>query len=193
MLTFFGCLQNCYAQRKTSRVPKGAVYVASSPGNSISKSLGGAQAVYVAGPPEKITVDIDHLQLTGDLDNGIIVLTGFNVSGKKVTAPQFVIFEFVSYFSRARYNSIRHLTILVDGESKLSKVLPLTVSSKQGEKIGPFTEVMNTSIPYSTFLAIAKGRTVTFRLGTLDLPLTDTQLHLIRDMQSLIDAGMTFP
>ena len=173
MLTFFGCLQNCYAQRKTSRVPKGAVYV--------------------VGPPEKITVDIDHLQLTGDLDNGIIVLTGFNVSGKKVTAPQFVIFEFVSYFNRARYNSIRHLTILVDGESKLSKDLPLTVSSKQGDKIGPFTEVMNTSIPYAAFLAIAKGRTVTFRLGTLDLPLTDPQLHLIRDMQSIIDAGMTFP
>jgi hypothetical protein len=145
-----------------------------------------AAAAYDATRDET-RVSINHLQLYGDLDDGLILMPEFVVSGRKLRAPESVDFEFISYSKRLVFAGDRRLTLVVDGARVATKKPRLATAGRGAD--GTYSEVISHRLSYKEFLRLVDGREIKLRLGSKEIEPGEENLRLLREMKACVDDG----
>ncbi|MCA1818116.1 MAG: hypothetical protein LC746_17360 [Acidobacteria bacterium] len=134
------------------------------------------------------TVSVNHIQLYGTIDDGLMLLPEFYVRGRKVSAPDSVDFEFLSYSKRRVFSEDDRLSVFADGEKLLAARKPRISTNGRGVD-GTYSEIISHTLSYKEFARIADAREVKFKLGPKEIVLDDEQLGLLRGMKACVDRG----
>jgi hypothetical protein len=136
-------------------------------------------------PRDQTTVSVNHLQLYGTLDDGLVLLPEFVVSGRKIKPPEWVDFEFVSYSKRPVFTEDRRLTLFADG-AKVTTKKPRLSTTGQGVD-GTYSEVISHRLSYKEFLRLVNGGDAKLQLGAKEIELSAAHLRLLREMKDCVD------
>jgi hypothetical protein len=145
-----------------------------------------AKAVY-SEPQNTTMVLVNNLQLSGDLNKGLILIPSFTIRGEKIVPPERVDLEFASYEERKVFVNDRNISIVVDNKSVDTGSARLVSSGKTAE--GYSSEFLSHQITYQQFLQIVNGQEVELKLGRKVIRLTDEHLRLLREMKKCIEAS----
>ncbi len=145
-----------------------------------------ARASYLEAQ-NKTVVDVNNLQLYGDLNKGLILVPSFTVQGKKIVRPEWVDLEFASYEDRRTFASNRRIAIVVDNKSVDSGNARFISTGKTAE--GYVSEFLSHSITYEQFLQVVNGQEVELKLGPKVIRLTPEHLRLLRELKACVDAS----
>jgi hypothetical protein len=147
------------------------------------------QATAVYSPERKQTdVVIGRLQLEGDLNNGLVLLTHFTVPGdatgvkRSSSYPTIVSFDFSSYSEKSMFPGAPKITFLVDGKVAFETSEQFS-TSKYGEQ---FSEYLSLGIPYPAFRRMTAGKKLTLRIGDREYEFTGEQLAALREMTQYV-------
>lgn len=129
-------------------------------------------------------VVINHLQLEGDLNFGLIVVPHFSVPGdstefrRSPSYPQSVQFDFSSYSEKSQFPGAPKITFLVDGRVVFETSAQFS-TSKFDEK---FTEYLSLPVPYPAFRRMTGGKKLMLRMGDREYEFTGEQVAALREM-----------
>jgi hypothetical protein len=114
----------------------------------------------------------------------------FYVNGPSIVPPRKVLLRFTSKSTAQLYKDECELEIRSEAGTYLWQALPVThESAKKGGARG-VVERLETDIPYSVFLKLVTSKSVTLRVGVEEIPLTESQMSALRDMQRCIQDGV---
>lgn len=146
------------------------------------------KAVAAYDEPRDVTrISINHLQLYGDLDDGLILMPEFAVSGRQIRAPEYVDLEFISYSKRQVFADDQRLTLFVDGARVATKKPRLFTTGRGAD--GTYSEVISHRLSYKEFLRLVGGREVKLQLGPKEIEPGEGNLRLLREMKGCADEG----
>src|SRR5436190_20037445 len=78
------------------------------------EEIGTATAYLIPNGGDKISGEVEYLQIYGDMKDGLILSPSFTVAGKELREPDFVKFYLVSYFMKSEFRSMSKLSIIAD-------------------------------------------------------------------------------
>ena len=116
----------------------------------------------------------------------------FTYSGRTLSAqPKRVLFSLISTSEDWKYTDFRKPTALVDGKrlelGPLEHVPSFTVNAPANSNSDDYIrQEIAISLPYQTFLQIAKGKKVQIRMGPREFKLEKNHLEALRDLASRI-------
>lgn len=160
------------------------------PFEQVKKEVGTAWLVYFPFFNQLHVMPAEHLQLYGDLDNGMILLPKFTIHGKKVVAPKTVEFQFVSYSDKKLFTINRKLTITVDDKTIFELITKLGLSKVHDDN--SVTEAIVVHIPFATFVQLVNAKAAKIQLGVKNFELSSNQLSVLNDMKRSVDEGISF-
>jgi hypothetical protein len=143
-----------------------------------------ATSTYYKGE-NKTEVFVNHLQLYGTVNRGLILIPSFMTPGNQVRAPEWIDLEFASYSDRKQFVVNRKLSLEADGKLIFSGDARPVSSGETAD--GGVSEFLSQHISYGQFLQLINGTQVHGRLGEKDFTLTDEQLAALREMKQCID------
>lgn len=154
------------------------------------KHLGAATASYF--PSRKhVTVQAAPLRVAGETQNGVVLIPSFIVRGKKVVEPKLVNLQFIVDSPAAAPAPLRRVQVFSKSREVASGVPALVSVSKPVD--GSVTRVLMYKLPYGKFLQMLAGQEVSIRLGQVEFDITEEQLDALRDLQRMVDEGISFP
>ena len=161
--------------------------IAAAPPPGVGAAAKKPTASYSAFTRETV-VSLNHLQIYGDLNDGLVLLPSFAVRGEKVTAPQSVDFEFVSYSKRRIFADDGRLSVAADGRELFARRGPRLATHGLGQD-GTHAEVIKHRLSYQEFLRLAGAQSVKMKLGPKEFELTREHLRALRGLKDCVDAG----
>jgi hypothetical protein len=114
----------------------------------------------------------------------------FTHPGQSPSAPpERVLISLISTSGDWKYTDFRKLTASVDGKrlklGPLVRAPSFTVSAPSDSSVNDSTrQEIAISLPYGTFLRIAKGKKVRIRMGPREFRLEESHLEALRDLVS---------
>jgi len=195
-LIIFVCSVATFAQKKKKiNPPKETLPIIGTIGGGSEiktekKELGNAELIYTSVVNQLDVSIIGHIQLYGDLKDGMILLPKFILRGKKVIAPKTVEFQFISYSNKKLFTTDRKLKISIDDKIIFEIIPTLPISKIHDDQT--VTEVMVAQIPYSKFTELVTAKPAKAEIGSKGFALSAQQLGVLKDMKRCVDEGISF-
>lgn len=150
--------------------------------------LSGCPAAVYSAELKHTDVVINRLQLEGDLNNGLTLLTHFTVPGdatglrRSSSYPAIVSFDFSSFSEKSMFPGAPKITFLADGKVAFETSEQFS-TSKYGEE---FSETLSLGIPYPAFRRMIGGKRLSLRIGDREYEFTSDQLAALREMTQYV-------
>jgi hypothetical protein len=205
VLTFcFGVVQSMYRMANPVEIPNHGVFDTpdsmesnidervKSPDRGLSESpvaqVAGAHVTY-SEDDDQISASTGYSQLRGDLVNGLIMVPSFRVKGRRLKAPDSVLFEFASFFTNTEFHGMTMLRIIADKKLVYQRQLRIISRTMPSEANSTQTEEAEADISYSLFQRLCESKHVEFSFGDLTTPAPEEALVKFKELQRLIDQG----
>jgi hypothetical protein len=114
----------------------------------------------------------------------------FYVSNPSIVPPRKVLLRFTSKSPAQFYEDVCELEIRSEAGTYLWQALPVSHESAPKGGARGVVERLGTDIPYSAFLKLVTSKSATLRVGGEEIPLTESQMSALRDMQRCIQDGV---
>lgn len=146
----------------------------------------------------KTDISITRIQLEGDMKRGVALVPHFTVSGDArilgaaTTAPDFVVFDFASYFDKPAFTASPALEIYCDGKLALkgfAQLMPTTASGME-ESVGQFLSVQ---VSFKLLQRMASSRRVRIILGQKQFELLPDDIHALARMAAYVPGSNPMP
>jgi len=130
-------------------------------------------------------VQIDRLQLSGNMDEGVALVPLYTVRGditpphQGTSTPATVNFTFASYAPKKIFQTDVLFTLIGDGKVIYNATALNTSKTTEGGN-----EFLIQNIPFADFLEMTRARKAKLKLGGREYSLTEKQLAALRDMAS---------
>ncbi len=133
---------------------------------------------------DETTVEVRQLSLTGNETQKVVLSVSASYKGQKPKEPEDII-VIISVLSSGgyRYPDMMAMQVLIDGK-KASDVLMLNLDKRKADD--EYLETIGTRMKYDLFKRLLKASSAELQLQNLRLPLDETLLVKLREMDALL-------
>jgi len=133
---------------------------------------------------DETTVEVRQLSLTGNETQKVVLSVSASYKGQKPKEPEDII-VIISVLSSGgyRYPDMMAMQVLIDGK-KASDVLMLNLDKRKAED--EYLETIGTRMKYDLFKRLLKASSAELQLQNLRLPLDETLLVKLREVDALL-------